>query len=165
MASRSSGIVRRITTSVWRTTTFLASARDGMRFAVRGLPGEAVAMLGDPPVHDVLNEPDARDTVDQQRQAGAKGDRPCSGPGLGAAVDVTGRVQPPHGCQQLVVGNATALGHSHACNGSVSRLPVRSCRTRKSRERVHIPQTPSKNRTPVMPSLFTAASDQSPPGV
>src|SRR5215208_8207811 len=104
MASRSSEMVRRITISVWRTTTYLASARDGMRLTVRRCARKAVAVVGDPAVDDVLNEQDAGDPVDHQRQAGAKGDRPRSCPRLGAGVDVTGGVQPPHGFQQLVTG-------------------------------------------------------------
>ena len=40
-------------------------------------------------------------------------------------------------------------------NGSVCRSPVRSSLSRKLRARVHIPQAPSKNRTPDMPPLFT----------
>ena len=46
---------------------FRASAGDRVRLAVRSLAGEAVAVVGDPPVHGVLNEPDAGNAVDQQR--------------------------------------------------------------------------------------------------
>src|SRR6267378_3405619 len=112
MASRSSAMVRRITISVWRT--FLASAGHGMRFAVRRCAREAVTMVGDPAVDHVLDEPDAGDAVDQQRQPGAQGDRPCSVPRLGTAVDGAGRVQPPHGFQQPIMGNPKALRHTHA---------------------------------------------------
>src|SRR5260370_11172282 len=62
------------------------SAGYGMRFAVRRCAGEAVPMVGDPAVDRVLDEPDAGDAVDQQRQPGAQSDRPRSVPRLGTAV-------------------------------------------------------------------------------
>jgi hypothetical protein len=145
MASRSSAMVRRITISVWRT--FLASAGYGMRFAVRRCAREAVTMVGDPAVDHVLDEPDAGDAVDQKRQPGAQGDRPCSVPRLGTAVDGAGRVQPPHGFQQPIMGNPKALGHTHALQwfGLDIARPVvpdqeiaRGCTSRRPRRRTEL---------------------------
>ncbi len=41
------------------------------------------------------------------------------------------------------------------CSGSVCRSPVRFSLTKKSRDRVHIPHAPSKNKTPLTASLST----------
>src|SRR3954454_4244717 len=109
MSSRSSGTVRRIVISVWRTTPSVSSAGNGVRLAVRRRAPEAVAVVGDPPVHGVLHEPDSGNAVEPQRQPRPERDRPRRRPRLGAGVDGSRGVQPPHGFHQPVIGNAKTL--------------------------------------------------------
>jgi hypothetical protein len=71
-------------------------------------------MSGDPPVDDVLNEPDAGDTVEHKRQAGAKGNRERSVGRLGAAVHGAGRIQPPDRFQELVTGYPKSFCYTRA---------------------------------------------------
>src|SRR3954452_20348920 len=138
MSSRSSGVVRRIVISLWRTTHSASSAGNRVRLAVRCRAAEAVAVVGDPPVYDVLYESDTGNAIEPQRHPRPQRDRPRRRPRLGAGVDGSRRVQPAHGFQQPVTGNAKTLRHSRALQWlglEIARLVV--CNQKIDRPRAH----------------------------